>query len=180
MYLPGLPSLTRSLHASAAASNLTLTASVLGIALGQLIAGPASDQLGRRRPLLVGLLGFAVASALCALTPSILVLIVVRFGQGLAGGAGIVIARAVIRDLYDGAQAAKMFAMLMMIGGVAPIFAPLLGGGLLAISSWRGVFVGLPVCRGPAWGARDATGPPTPQRWPAGHRADARRARPRS
>jgi len=141
MYLPGLPSLTRSLHASAAASNLTLTASVLGIALGQLIAGPASDQLGRRRPLLVGLLGFAFASVLCAVTPSILVLIIVRFGQGLAGGAGIVIARAVIRDLYGGTQAAKMFAMLMMIGGVAPIFAPLVGGGLLAVSSWRGVFV---------------------------------------
>jgi DHA1 family bicyclomycin/chloramphenicol resistance-like MFS transporter len=141
MYLPGLPSLTRSLHTSASAANLTLTASVLGLALGQLLAGPVSDQLGRRRPLLAGLSGFAAASALCAIAPSIAVLVVLRLIQGMAGGAGIVIARAIIRDLYGGTTAARMFSTLMMITGVAPILAPLIGGGVLAISSWRGIFL---------------------------------------
>jgi len=141
MYLPGLPSLTRSLHASAAAANLTLTASVLGLALGQLLAGPVSDQLGRRRPLLAGLSGFAAASVLCAIAPSIGVLVVLRFIQGMSGGAGIVIARAIIRDLYGGTTAARMFSTLMMITGVAPILAPLIGGGVLAVSSWRGIFL---------------------------------------
>ncbi|HEX3616393.1 MAG TPA: multidrug effflux MFS transporter [Solirubrobacteraceae bacterium] len=141
MYLPGLPSLTRDLHTSAAAANLTLTASVLGLGLGQLIAGPASDQLGRRRPLLVGLAGFALASALCAAAPSVWVLTAVRLVQGLCGGAGIVIARAIIRDLYGGTQAARMYATQMAITGVAPILAPLIGGGVLTVSSWRGVFL---------------------------------------
>jgi MFS transporter, DHA1 family, multidrug resistance protein len=141
MYLPGLPSLTRSLHASASAAQLTLTASVLGIALGQLLAGPVSDARGRRLPLLAGLIGFSVTSAGCAISPSIWVLVLVRFLQGLAGGTGIVIARAVVRDLYDGMTAARMFATLVMISGVAPIFAPLIGGQVLALSSWRGIFV---------------------------------------
>jgi MFS transporter, DHA1 family, multidrug resistance protein len=145
MYVPGLPSLTHSLHASASAGNLTLTSSVLGLALGQLIAGPVSDQLGRRRPLLIGLSGFAVASALCAIAPSIWVLVAVRLIQGMSGGAGIVIARAIIRDLFGGLRAARMFATLMMITGVAPILAPLIGGGVLAVSSWRGIFLVLTV-----------------------------------
>jgi DHA1 family bicyclomycin/chloramphenicol resistance-like MFS transporter len=141
MYLPGLPTLTRSLHASASAAQLTLTASVLGIALGQLLAGPVSDARGRRVTLLVGLVGFSVTSALCAISPSIWVLIVVRLLQGLAGGTGIVIARAVVRDLFEGVTAARMFATLVMISGVAPIFAPLIGGEVLALTSWRGIFV---------------------------------------
>jgi MFS transporter, DHA1 family, multidrug resistance protein len=141
MYLPGLPSLTHDLHTSAAAGNLTLTASVLGLGFGQLIAGPASDQLGRRRPLLTGLAGFALASALCAAAPSIWVLIAMRLVQGLCGGAGIVIARAVVRDLHGGTQAARMYATLMAITGVAPILAPLIGGGVLTVGSWRWVFL---------------------------------------
>jgi MFS transporter, DHA1 family, multidrug resistance protein len=143
MYLPGLPQLTHGLHASASAGQLTLTASVLGIALGQLAAGPVSDARGRRLPLLVGLVGFTVTSALCAISPSIWILIAVRFLQGLSGGTGIVIARAVVRDLYDGVTAARTFATLVMMSGIAPIFAPLLGGQILAFSSWRGVFVAL-------------------------------------
>ncbi len=145
MYLPGLPSLTHSLHASASAGQLTLTASVLGIALGQLVAGPVSDARGRRLPLLAGLIGFTLASGLCAIAPSIWFLIAVRFIQGLSGGTGIVIARAVVRDLYDGVTAARTFATLVMMSGIAPIFAPLIGGQVLAISSWRGVFVTLVV-----------------------------------
>jgi len=145
MYLPGLPSLTRSLHASASAAQLTLTASVLGIALGQLLIGPVSDAHGRRVPLLVGLAGFGLTSVLCALSPSVWVLIVARLLQGLAGAAGIVIARAVVRDLFGGATAARTFATLVMMSSIAPIFAPLIGGGVLAVSSWRGVFVVLAV-----------------------------------
>ena len=145
MYLPGLPSLTHGLHASASAGQLTLTASVLGIALGQLVAGPVSDAHGRRPPLLVGIIGFTVTSGLCAIAPSIWFLIVVRLLQGLAGGTGIVISRAVVRDLYDGVTAARVFATLVMMSGIAPILAPLIGGQILAISSWRGVFVTLVV-----------------------------------
>lgn len=141
MYLPSLPSLTRDLHATATTANLTLTASVLGIAIGQLVVGSISDSLGRLRPLRLGLIGFTLASVACALAPSIWVLIAVRFIQGLSGGSSIVIARAIVRDVYQGSRAAQMFATLMMLSGIAPIIAPLIGGGVLAISDWRGVFV---------------------------------------
>ncbi len=140
MYLPGLPSLTRSLHASASSAQLTLTASVLGLALGQLLVGPVSDARGRRLPLLAGLVGFSATSVLCAISPSIWVLVLMRFVQGLAGGTGIVIARAVVRDMFDGVTAARMFATLVIISGIAPIFAPLVGGLVLALISWRGIF----------------------------------------
>ncbi len=145
MYLPGLPSLTRSLHASASSAQLTLTASVLGLALGQLFVGPVSDARGRRGPLLVGLVCFSATSVLCAISPSIWVLVLMRFLQGLAGGTGIVIARAVVRDMFDGVIAARMFATLVVISGIAPIFAPLIGGLVLALTSWRGIFVVLTV-----------------------------------
>jgi DHA1 family bicyclomycin/chloramphenicol resistance-like MFS transporter len=141
MYLPGLPSLTRDLGASASTGQLTLTGCMLGIAGGQLLAGPLSDSLGRRRPLLAGLVGYIAASLACAAAPSIGVLIVLRFVQGALGGAGVVIARAVVRDLFRGAAAARVFALLMVVTGVAPVFAPLVGGQVLAITSWRGVFV---------------------------------------
>jgi DHA1 family bicyclomycin/chloramphenicol resistance-like MFS transporter len=141
MYLPGLPSLTHALHASTSAAQLTLTASVLGIAIGQLFAGPVSDARGRRLPLLAGLAGFSAASLLCAGAPSIWVLIAARFLQGLGGGVGIVIARAIVRDISDGVTAARLFALLVIVSSVAPIFAPLIGAGVLAIASWRGIFV---------------------------------------
>jgi MFS transporter, DHA1 family, multidrug resistance protein len=141
MYLPGLPSLTRELGASASTGQLTITACMLGLGLGQLIAGPVSDSLGRRRPLLAGLVGYIAASLACAAAPSIGVLIVVRLIQGMAGGVGVVIARAVVRDLSDGATAARMFSLLMAITGVAPICAPLIGGQALVFTDWRGVFV---------------------------------------
>ena len=106
VYLPALPSLTRSLHTSASAGQLTLTSSMLGIALGQLVAGPISDRHGRRQPLLIGLAGYAVTSLACASMPSIWPLIVIRLIQGMLGGSGIVIARAVVRDLFEGLAAA--------------------------------------------------------------------------
>ncbi|MBV9839269.1 MAG: multidrug effflux MFS transporter [Solirubrobacterales bacterium] len=141
MYLPGLPALTRELGSSASIGQLTLTGCMLGIAAGQLIVGPLSDALGRRRPLVAGLVGYVVASAACALAPSMGALIALRVIQGIAGGAGVVIARAIVRDLYGGALAARVFALLMMVTGVAPVLAPLVGGQVLAFTSWRGIFV---------------------------------------
>jgi DHA1 family bicyclomycin/chloramphenicol resistance-like MFS transporter len=141
MYLPALPSLSRQLHASASAGQLTLTGCMLGLALGQLFAGPASDSLGRRRPLLAGVAAYCAASFACAFAPSIPALIALRFLQGLAGGVGIVIARAIVRDVFEGVIAARMFATLMIVTGVAPVFAPLIGGQMLRITSWRGIFV---------------------------------------
>ncbi|MHC3472555.1 multidrug effflux MFS transporter [Streptomyces sp. 7R007] len=141
MYLPSLPAVTRSLHAPAATVQLTLTACLAGMALGQLVVGPMSDRWGRRRPLLTGLAVYVVATALCALAPDAASLVAFRLVQGLAGAAGIVIARAVVRDLYDGTAMARFFSTLMLISGVAPIVAPLIGGQILRVTDWRGVFV---------------------------------------
>ncbi|MER5508385.1 multidrug effflux MFS transporter [Streptomyces sp. NPDC002766] len=145
MYLPSLPEVTRSLHAPAATVQLTLTACLLGMALGQLVVGPMSDKWGRRRPLLTGLAVYVLATALCALAPTVGALVAFRLAQGLAGAAGIVIARAVVRDLYDGVAMARFFSTLMLVSGVAPIVAPLIGGQLLRVTDWRGVFVVLTV-----------------------------------
>ncbi|MFF4208131.1 multidrug effflux MFS transporter [Streptomyces sp. NPDC001796] len=141
MYLPSLPEVTRSLHAPAATVQLTLTGCLAGMALGQLLVGPMSDKWGRRRPLLTGLVVYVLATALCALAPSVEALVAFRLVQGLAGAAGIVIARAVVRDLYDGNAMARFFSTLMLISGVAPIVAPLIGGQILRVTDWRGVFV---------------------------------------
>lgn len=143
MYLPALPQVTGSLHASAATVQLTLTASMVGMALGQLVVGPMSDKWGRRRPLLAGLAVYLVATVLCALAPNAGLLVGFRLAQGLAGAAGIVIARAVVRDLYEGVAMARFFSTLMLVSGVAPIVAPLIGGQLLRVADWRGVFVTL-------------------------------------
>ena len=141
MYLPGLPELGRSLDAPAWAVQLTLTACLAGLALGQIVAGPLSDRFGRRGPLLVGVAAYAVASLLCALAPSVAVLVVLRFAQGIAGAAGIVIARAIVRDMHSGVAAARFFSLLMLVNGLAPILAPVIGGQILTVTSWRGVFL---------------------------------------
>ncbi|BCL20085.1 multidrug effflux MFS transporter [Streptomyces tuirus] len=145
MYLPSLPEVTRSLHAPAATVQLTLTACLAGMALGQLVVGPMSDRWGRRRPLLAGLAVFVVATVLCALAPTVELLVAFRLAQGLAGAAAIVIARAVVRDLYDGMAMARFFSTLMLISGAAPIVAPLIGGQILRVTDWRGVFAVLTV-----------------------------------
>ncbi|GAA3121503.1 multidrug effflux MFS transporter [Streptomyces rameus] len=145
MYLPSLPEVTRTLHAPAATVQLTLTSCLAGMALGQLVVGPMSDRWGRRRPLLAGLAVYLLATALCAFAPDIGTLVAFRLVQGLAGAAGIVIARAVVRDLYDGMAMARFFSTLMLISGVAPIVAPLIGGQILRVTDWRGVFVVLTV-----------------------------------
>ncbi|WP_018333500.1 multidrug effflux MFS transporter [Actinomycetospora chiangmaiensis] len=144
-YLPALPAVAADLDASAPLVGLTLTSSVVGLAVGQLVGGPVSDVLGRRRPLIVGAVGFVVFSAACAAAPDVGTLVVLRLAQGLFGAVGIVLARAVVRDLYSGPAAARGFAALMLVSGVAPIVAPVLGGQLLRLTSWRGVFVFLAV-----------------------------------
>ncbi|MFJ8659245.1 Bcr/CflA family multidrug efflux MFS transporter [Streptomyces sp. NPDC093795] len=140
MYLPALPEVTGALNAPAATVQLTLTACLAGMALGQLVVGPMSDKWGRRRPLLIGMVVYVLATAVCALAPTAELLIGFRLLQGLAGAAGIVIARAVVRDLYDGVEMARFFSTLMLISGVAPIIAPLIGGQILRLTDWRGVF----------------------------------------
>jgi DHA1 family bicyclomycin/chloramphenicol resistance-like MFS transporter len=145
MYLPGLPRLAATLDAPAWAAQLTLTACLAGLALGQMLAGPLSDRFGRRRPLLIGVAAYAAASLLCALAPSILALVALRLVQGFAGAAGIVIARAVVRDMHSGVAAARYFSLLMLVNGLAPVLAPVAGGQLLEVTSWRGVFVVLAV-----------------------------------
>jgi DHA1 family bicyclomycin/chloramphenicol resistance-like MFS transporter len=140
-YLPGLPELSRDLGVSASAAQLALTACLVGLAGGQLIAGPLSDAFGRRRPLLIGLAAFTAASLLCAAAPDVWSLTAARLIQGAAGAAGIVIARAVARDVYSGTPLARFFSLLLIVNGLAPILAPVVGAQLLHVTDWRGVFV---------------------------------------
>jgi DHA1 family bicyclomycin/chloramphenicol resistance-like MFS transporter len=141
MYLPGLPALSRELGASASEAQLTLSACLLGLALGQTVSGPLSDALGRRRPLLAGLAAYVVASLLCAAAPSVYALVALRFVQGVAGAAGLVIGRAIVRDLHHGLALARFFSILMLVSGLAPILAPIFGAQLMRVTSWRGVFL---------------------------------------
>jgi len=145
LYLPAFPELAAELGASEAAVQLTLTACVVGIALGQLIAGPVSDAVGRRGPIALGIGAWSLASFACALAPSIATFTLLRFAQGLAGAAGLVVARAVVRDIASGPDLIKAFARLMLVVGVVPIAAPTVGGLLLERMTWRGLFVVLGV-----------------------------------
>ncbi len=143
LYLPALPELTSELGASPSVGQLTLTASIAGLALGQLAWGPLSDRFGRRPPLLVGLAAYVLLSLACAAAPTIWALIGLRLLQGLAGAAGLVIARAIVRDEHEGVAAARLYSVLMIITGAAPIVAPVVGGQLLRVTDWRGLFVAL-------------------------------------
>jgi len=140
MYLPALPAMARELDTSASTIQLTLTMFLVGLAAGQLVIGPLSDQWGRRRLLIGGTVVCALAGVTCALAPSVLVLLAGRFVQGFAGAAGVVLARAVISDTSSGSRAAKLFNLMMMIQGVAPVVAPLAGGILIPSIGWRGVY----------------------------------------
>ncbi len=142
-YLPGLPHLARDFGVGASAAQVTLTTYLIGLALGQLLAGSLSDVHGRRRPLIAGMALFTVASLVCALAPNLYALAVMRLVQGAMAAAGVAIGRAVVRDLYSGAAAARYLSRLMLIVGLGPILAPLVGGQLLRLTSWRGVFVAL-------------------------------------
>lgn len=141
MYLPALPMLADEFGSSTSYAQLSLTACMIGLALGQLLAGPLSDVRGRRIPLIAGLVLYTIASVLCLVSPTMGSFVILRFIQGLAGAAGIVISRAIVRDVYEGPELTRFFSLLMLINGVAPIAAPIIGGQILTYTSWRGVFI---------------------------------------
>jgi DHA1 family bicyclomycin/chloramphenicol resistance-like MFS transporter len=139
LYLAAFPLMVDDLNTSATNVQLTLTTFLLGLALGQLLFGPLSDRFGRLRPLLIGSAVCVLASVVTVIAPNIEVLIAARLAQGFCGAAGMVIGRAVIADLATGPAAAKAFSLMMMVGGLAPIIAPLTGGLLVDALGWRGV-----------------------------------------
>ncbi|MFN8147615.1 MAG: multidrug effflux MFS transporter [Candidatus Nanopelagicales bacterium] len=141
VYLPVLPQLGADLGTSDAAAAATLSASLLGVALAQVVVGPISDATGRRRPLLLGLAAYAVTHLLCALAPNLPVLLGLRFLSGIATAAVMVVARAVVADVYPGREAARAFATLGAVFGIVPVIAPVLGGLLAHVMSWRGMFL---------------------------------------
>lgn len=141
MYLPALPEMMESFHVTPSMIQLTLTASMAGMAVGQVIAGPLSDEKGRRLPLIVGMGIFTLATIACIFSSTINMFLLFRFIQGFAGGAGIVIARAIARDFCKGPALTRFFSMLMLVNGIAPILAPVIGGQILRIAPWEGVFV---------------------------------------
>ena len=143
MYLPALPDLARALGTSDALAQLSMSVTLVGLALGQLVVGPLSDRVGRMAPLRWGVLALAVTSFLCAVSGNVAVLLTLRLAQGLAGAAALVIARAIVRDLCSGARAARVFSELMLVMGLAPVVGPVLGGQLLRVTDWRGIFVTL-------------------------------------
>jgi DHA1 family bicyclomycin/chloramphenicol resistance-like MFS transporter len=145
LYLPALPRMTEELGTTESRLQLTLTACLIGLAVGQVIIGPISDAVGRRKPLLVGMAIYTVASIACAVSPNVELLIAARVVQALAAAAGQVTARAIIRDLVSGAEIARLLSLLMLVTGVAPILAPVVGGQLLRFGSWRLMFVVLAI-----------------------------------
>ncbi|MBD1503125.1 multidrug effflux MFS transporter [Weissella cibaria] len=140
LYLPGLPALQQDLHTSTSLAQLTITASLLGLALGQVIIGPLSDRIGRRTPLLWGTILFGLSSATIVFAPNIWVLIILRLIQGLAGSTGIVLSLAVITDLFTGKTLTKQIAINQTINGVFPVLAPVFGGVIIAIADWQMTF----------------------------------------
>jgi DHA1 family bicyclomycin/chloramphenicol resistance-like MFS transporter len=140
MYLPAFPAIDRAFHAPAGSAQITLATWILGIAFGQLIQGAISDRFGRRAPLLLGTCLYTVASVGCALSGSIAALAAWRFIAALGGSASMIVPRAIVRDVSEGHAAARLMARLTLILGAAPILAPSLGGLVLLVASWRGIF----------------------------------------
>lgn len=143
LYLPALPALARDLQTSTATAQLSLTAGLLGLGAGQLLFGPMSDKFGRVGPLLLSLVLLFIASVGCAMAQTIDQLLLARLFEGLSGAGGAVLSRAIARDMYSGHELTKFFALLMLVNGLAPIGAPVLGGALLTVLDWRGIFMTL-------------------------------------
>lgn len=141
VYLPGLPSMASAFGVSTASAQLTLTACVIGLGLGQLAIGPLSDMSGRRRPLVLCLGCFVLASVGCALAPSLGLTLVARLAQGIGGAGGIVLARAMVRDRFTGLQVGRTYSTLTATSMTGQVVAPLLGGAILLVSGWREIFV---------------------------------------
>lgn len=140
LHLPGLPDLAESLDTTDALAAATVPVCFAGFAIGQLVVGGLTDRFGRRRPVLICLLLFTLTGALCALAPTIEVLLVARFVQGLAGAGTLVAVRAAVRDYAQGSAASRLYSQMSMVSMTAPIIAPLLGGQVLRFTSWRGLF----------------------------------------
>ncbi|WP_323132680.1 MFS transporter, partial [Kineococcus indalonis] len=140
LYLPSLPQVARDLGSSASGAQLTITVVLVGMALGQLVVGPLSDRYGRRPPVVAGCALFVVASLLCLVAPTLPVLVGLRFLQGLGVAAGAVTGMAVVRDLFTGSTASRLMSRLVLVIGVAPLFAPTVGGALAGVAGWRAVF----------------------------------------
>ncbi|MGV2620638.1 UNVERIFIED_CONTAM: Bcr/CflA family efflux MFS transporter [Halobacillus marinus] len=142
MYLPSFPGIASDLDTSASLVQLSLTACLIGLAVGQIVVGPISDSQGRKKPLIIFLSLFALASLLCALAPNITVLVAARFLQGFTASAGVVLSRAVVRDVFTGRQLTKFFALLMVINATAPMIAPMTGGAILLLpfATWETIF----------------------------------------
>ncbi|MFD6952487.1 Bcr/CflA family drug resistance efflux transporter [Nocardiopsis sp. TSRI0078] len=145
MYLPAFPEIAADLGAGASHVQLSLTTCLVGLAVGQVVVGPVSDARGRRGPLIVSLVLFVLSSLLCALAPDITVLAAARFLQGFTASAGVVLSRAVVRDVFSGNELTRFFALLMVVNAVAPLVAPIAGGAILWPSSagWEAVFLAL-------------------------------------
>lgn len=142
MYLPSFPEIAKDLSASASLVQLSLTACLVGLTIGQLIVGPVSDAQGRRKPLLICIFLFALSSLFCALSPNITTLVAARFLQGFTASAGLVLSRAIVRDVFTGRELSKFFSLLMVITAVAPMVAPMTGGAILLLpfATWHTIF----------------------------------------
>ena len=145
MYLPSFPTLAGVFETNASTIQLSLTACLLGLALGQLVAGALSDMHGRRKPLVISLLVYVAASAACIFAPNIYLFILLRFLQGFAASAGLVISRAIVRDVSSGAELTRLFALLMVVNNLVPLLAPSVGSGVLLFADWRGIFLALTI-----------------------------------
>lgn len=161
LYLPALPQMKTQFMTSASLMQLSITSCLIGLALGQLIAGPLSDQYGRKRPLIVGFIIFGLVSLAIAFIHSIGLLIGLRFIQGIAGATGQVLARAVARDLFSGKKLTRFYAMLNTVNGVFPIIAPIIGGFMIRYVDWEAIFVllaviGLAIALAVAWGLQES------------------------
>ncbi|KIN35853.1 hypothetical protein B4073_0548 [Bacillus subtilis] len=142
MYLPSFPEIAEDLSASASLVQFSLTACLVGLTIGQLIVGPVSDAQGRRKPLLICIFLFALSSLFCALSPNITILVAARFLQGFTASAGLVLSRAIVRDVFTGRELSKFFSLLMVITAVAPMVAPMTGGAILLLpfATWHTIF----------------------------------------
>ena len=144
-YLAGFPQIAESLNCSSGDIQISLSTFFFGLAIGQLFYGPISDQAGRKKPLLAGILLYILTSVAAPLSPNIEVFAAIRFLQGVGGCAGMVISRAIIRDLFDTGQSARVLSLLMVLQALGPILAPILGGYILLVTSWHGIFIFLVV-----------------------------------
>jgi DHA1 family bicyclomycin/chloramphenicol resistance-like MFS transporter len=164
MYLPAFPALARDFRTSTSTVAFTLSAFFVGLAVGQLVYGPLADRFGRKGPLLVGLALYVLASVACAFAPNIATLVVLRALQAFGACAGLVMSRAMVRDLFDVQAAARVFSLLMLVMGLAPILAPTLGGFMLNLTGWQGIFgclagFGLLVLAAVLWGLPETLPP---------------------